>query len=158
MCVCVHVCVCVCVCSQASRSQATLSCDSSYFSYWQSTIQASYAVMRQLLFLYYNLNWYVFNFNIRLNRKSVSFKNQQLKHPQQPRCFNGCHGNKYADFNKFRLISAKNPNANRMLFVCDIFNINLCEILIKNHFLCPKIHYYSLSINYLASILIFCTK
>ena len=28
MCVCV--CVCVCVCSQASRSGATLSCDSSY--------------------------------------------------------------------------------------------------------------------------------
>ena len=46
-----RVCVCVCVCSQASRSRATLSCDSSYFSYWQSTIQASYAVMRQLLFV-----------------------------------------------------------------------------------------------------------
>ena len=42
-------CVCVCVCSQASRSRATLSCDNSYFSYWQGTIQASYAVMRQLL-------------------------------------------------------------------------------------------------------------
>ena len=39
----------MCVCSQASRSRATLSCDSSYFSYWQGTIQASYAVMRQLL-------------------------------------------------------------------------------------------------------------
>ena len=37
-------------------------------------------------------------------------------------------------FTKFRLISAKNPNANRMLFVCDIFNIKLCGILIKNHF------------------------
>ena len=49
--VCVHAraLVCVCVCSQASRSRATLSCDSSYFSYWQGTIQASYAVMRQLL-------------------------------------------------------------------------------------------------------------
>ena len=45
------VCVCVCVCSQASRSRATLSCDSSYFSYWQGTIQASYAVMRQLLLI-----------------------------------------------------------------------------------------------------------
>ena len=50
MCVCVCVCVCVRVCSQASRSRATLSCYSSYFSYWQGTIQASYAVMRQLLF------------------------------------------------------------------------------------------------------------
>ena len=58
-------------------------------------------------------------------------------------------------FNKFRLISAKNPNANRMLFVCDIFNINLFEILIKNYFLCLKIIYYSLFINYLASILNF---
>ena len=28
---CVHGCVCVCVCSQASRSRATLSCDSSYY-------------------------------------------------------------------------------------------------------------------------------
>ena len=37
--------------SQASRSRATLSCNSSYFSYWQGTIQASYAVMRQLLFI-----------------------------------------------------------------------------------------------------------
>ena len=35
---------------------------------------------------------------------------------------------------KFRLASAKNSNANRMLFVCDIFNINLCEILNKNQF------------------------
>ena len=26
------------MCSQASRSRATLSCDSSYFSYWQGTI------------------------------------------------------------------------------------------------------------------------
>ena len=43
--------MCVCVCGQASHSQATLSCDNSYFSYWQGTIQASYAVMRQLLFL-----------------------------------------------------------------------------------------------------------
>ena len=39
----------MCVCGQASRSRATLSYDSSYFSYWQGTIQASYAVMRQLL-------------------------------------------------------------------------------------------------------------
>ena len=40
MCVCVRVCVCVCmhvcvcVCSQASRSRATLSCDSSYFFFY----------------------------------------------------------------------------------------------------------------------------
>ena len=60
-------------------------------------------------------------------------------------------------FTIFRLISAINSNANRMLFVCDIFNINLLEILNKNQFLCPKIHYYSLFINYLASILKFCT-
>ena len=50
VCVCVCVIACVCVCSQASRSRATLSCDSSYFTYWQCTIQASYAVIRQLLF------------------------------------------------------------------------------------------------------------
>ena len=35
VCVCMHACVCVyacmCVCSQASRSLATLSCDSSFF-------------------------------------------------------------------------------------------------------------------------------
>ena len=37
VCACMHACVCVCVCmdvcacSQASRSRATLSCDSSYF-------------------------------------------------------------------------------------------------------------------------------
>ena len=49
VCACVSVCLCVCVCSQASGSGATLSWDSSYFSYWQSTIQARYAVMRQLL-------------------------------------------------------------------------------------------------------------
>ena len=50
-------------------------------------------------------------------------------------------------FTKFRLISAKNSNA----IECDIFNINLCEILNKNQFLCPKIQYGSLFINYLAS-------
>ena len=55
-------------------------------------------------------------------------------------------------FTKFRLISAKNSNA----IVCDIFNINLCEILNKNQFLCPKIQYGSLFINYLASILKLC--
>ena len=60
-------------------------------------------------------------------------------------------------FTKFRLILANKPNAYTMVFVCDIFNINLCEILIKNEFLCPEIHYYSLFINYLASILKFCT-
>ena len=54
---------------------------------------------------------------------------------------------------KFRLISAKNSNA----IVCDIFNINLCEILNKNLFLCPEIQYDSLFINYLASILKLCT-
>ena len=31
-------------------------------------------------------------------------------------------------FTKFRLNSAKNSNANRMLFVCDIFNINGTKI------------------------------
>ena len=48
-------------------------------------------------------------------------------------------------------------DANRMLFLCDIFNINLCEILNKNQFLCPKIHYYSLFTTYLASLLKLCT-
>ena len=52
-------------------------------------------------------------------------------------------------FTKLRLISANNSNA----IVSDIFNINLCEILNKNQFLCPKIQYDSLFINYLASIL-----
>ena len=33
VCVCVFVCMIVCVCSQASRSRATLSCDSSYCHY-----------------------------------------------------------------------------------------------------------------------------
>ena len=37
-------------------------------------------------------------------------------------------------FTNFRSISAKCSNADRILFVCDIFNINLCEILNKNHF------------------------
>ena len=54
---------------------------------------------------------------------------------------------------KFMLISTKNSNA----IVCDIFNINLCEIFNKNQFLCPKIQYDSLFINYLASILKLCT-
>ena len=44
-----------------------------------------------------------------------------------------------------------------MLFVYDIFNINLCEIMNKNQFVCPKIHNYSLFISYLASILKFYT-
>ena len=57
-------------------------------------------------------------------------------------------------FTKFRSISAKNSNA----IVCDILNLNLCEILNKNHFSCPKIQYDSLFINYLASILKLCTK
>ena len=45
-------------------------------------------------------------------------------------------------FTKFILISAKNSNA----IVCDIFNINVCEILNKTQFLCPKIQYGSLFI------------
>ena len=49
-------------------------------------------------------------------------------------------------FTKFRLISAKNSNA----IMCDIFNINLCEILNKNLFLYLMIQYVSLFINYLA--------
>ena len=56
-------------------------------------------------------------------------------------------------FTKFRLISIKNSNA----IVCDFFNINLCEILNKNQFLCPKMQYGSLFINYLASKLKLCT-
>ena len=56
-------------------------------------------------------------------------------------------------FTKFRLILAKNSNA----IVCDIFNINVCEILNKNQFLCPKIKYGSFCINYLESILKLCT-
>ena len=44
-----------------------------------------------------------------------------------------------------------------MLFLCDIFDTNSCEILNKNQFICPKIHYYSISIHYLASILKFST-
>ena len=53
-------------------------------------------------------------------------------------------------FTKFRLISAK-KSINAIL--CDIFTINLYEILNKNQFLCPKIQNDSLFINYLASIL-----
>ena len=56
-------------------------------------------------------------------------------------------------FTKFMLISAKHSSA----IVCDIFNINLCEVLNKNQFLCPKIQYDSLFINYVASILKLCT-
>ena len=56
-------------------------------------------------------------------------------------------------FTKFRLISAKKINA----ILCDIFNIDLCEILNKNYFLCPMIQYDSLFINYLALILKFGT-
>ena len=46
-----------------------------------------------------------------------------------------------------------------MLFLCDIFDTNLCEIhvLNKNQFICPKIHYYMILIHYLASILKLCT-
>ena len=58
--VCVYVCVCVRACVRACVSACVFVCvcvakpvavehDSSYFSYWQSTFQASYAVMRQLL-------------------------------------------------------------------------------------------------------------
>ena len=47
--------------------------------------------------------------------------------------------------------------ANRMLFLCDISDTNSCEILNKNQFICPEIHYYSILIHYLASILKFCT-
>ena len=43
-----------------------------------------------------------------------------------------------------------------MLFLCDIFNTNLCEILNKNQFICLKIHFYSIFSHYLASILKFC--
>ena len=44
-----------------------------------------------------------------------------------------------------------------MLFLCDIFDTNSCEILNKTQFICPKIHYHSIFIHYLASILKFCT-
>ena len=44
-----------------------------------------------------------------------------------------------------------------MLFLSDIFDTNSCEILNKNPFICPTIHYLSIYIHYLASILKFCT-
>ena len=44
-----------------------------------------------------------------------------------------------------------------MLFLCDIFDTNSCEILNKNQYICPKIHYCSILIHYLASILKLCT-
>ena len=44
-----------------------------------------------------------------------------------------------------------------MLFLCDICDTNSCEILNKNSFICPKIHYFSISFHYLASILKLCT-
>ena len=44
-----------------------------------------------------------------------------------------------------------------MLFLCDIFDTNSFEILNKNQVIYPKIHYYSILIHYLASILKFCT-
>ena len=44
-----------------------------------------------------------------------------------------------------------------MLFLCDIFDINSCELLNKNQFICPKLHNYSIVIHYLASISKFCT-
>ena len=46
-------------------------------------------------------------------------------------------------FTKFRLISAKNSNA----ILCDIFNINLCEILNQNNFYvlrCSTVRYLSI--------------
>ena len=70
--------------------------------------------------------------------------NQQLKHPQQPVASMVAIETNMLLFTTFRLMSGKNSNA----IECDIFNINLCEILIKNHFLCPKIQYGSLFINY----------
>ena len=49
VCACMHACVCVCMhvcaCSQASRSRATLSCDSSYFS-----LMDSFVFKQQILF------------------------------------------------------------------------------------------------------------
>ena len=33
-----------------------------------------------------------------------------------------------------------------MLFLCDIFDTNSCEILNINQFICPKIHYHSFNI------------
>ena len=47
---CVHACVCVyvcmCVCSQVSRSRATLSCDSSYFSIMDSFVFKQQVLLR----------------------------------------------------------------------------------------------------------------
>ena len=44
--VCVYACMCVCVCSQASRSRATLSCFSSYFSFMDSFIFKQQVIFR----------------------------------------------------------------------------------------------------------------
>ena len=41
-----HVCVCVCVCSKTSRSRATLSCDSSYFSFMDSFVFKQHVLSR----------------------------------------------------------------------------------------------------------------
>ena len=46
VCVCMHACMHVCVCSQASRSRATLSCDSSYF----FSFMDSFVFKQQVLF------------------------------------------------------------------------------------------------------------
>ena len=44
-----------------------------------------------------------------------------------------------------------------MLFLCDIFDTNLYEILNKNQFICPKIHKYMILIHHLASVFKLCT-
>ena len=46
-----------------------------------------------------------------LYRKSISFKNQQLKQPQYFRCFHGCHGDKYADV---LILKEKYSNLNKL--------------------------------------------
>ena len=46
VCVRACVCACMCVCSQASRSRATLSCDSSFFSFMDSFVFKQQFVFR----------------------------------------------------------------------------------------------------------------
>ena len=47
------------------------------FSYWQGTIQASYAVMRQLLFCFHHLYHYLLSFQIYLHLRYYSCPNEQ---------------------------------------------------------------------------------
>ena len=62
------------------KLKAGLPYNTDCFSYWQGTIQASYAVMRQLLFIFAEYIIYTHNFDVKPNKYHIYADMDKVAH------------------------------------------------------------------------------